>query len=215
MMEKVFSDLHSYYGDQNWWPAENKFEIMVGAILSRNNKWQTIEKTIHTLKTQNALTPDSIANASAEEIAIWLQPSTNEHSNTSALQSFCQWYLDQGRLDGLNVQDTDELREKLLQIEGIDEQTADSILLYALKRPVFVIDDHTRRLFFRLGMINGNERYDELKHVIELTLQWDVEIFNEYHALIVKHGQEHCRSTPLCEGCPLDPICPNEEDIAE
>ncbi|CAA6803241.1 MAG: Endonuclease III (EC [uncultured Thiotrichaceae bacterium] len=209
MIEKVFSNLHKYYGDQNWWPANSEFEIMVGAILAQNSKWESVEKAIMTLKENDALSPEIIANTSANQLATWAHTLDDKAAN---LKTFCQWYLEQGALSGLKERDTDELREELLQIDGIDEEIADSILLYALERPVFVIDDNLRRLFFRLGMINGNERYDELKHVTELTLQWDVEIFNEYHALIVKHTKEHCRTNPICEGCPLDHLCPNEKN---
>lgn len=209
MMEKVFSDLHKHYGDQNWWPADSEFEIMIGAMLAQNNEWEQVEEAIANLKQNNALSPASIGNASTDELASWLHPANDNAAN---LPVFCQWYVEQGELAGLETRDTDDLREELLTLATLEEKTVDSILLYALERPVFVIDDHLRHLFYRLGMINGNERYDELKHVIELTLQWDVEVFNEFHALIVKHNQEHCRTEPICEGCPLDPICPNEEE---
>lgn len=212
MMEKVFSDLHKHYGDQNWWPADTEFEVMIGAILAQNTQWENVETAISTLKEHQALSAEAIVNSPTEALAHWIRPAGYYNIKAEYLQIFCQWFLEQGGIETLRTRNTDDLREELLTLKGIGPETADDILLYALERPVFVIDEYTRRLFFRLGMINGNERYDELKHVIELTLQWDVEIFNEYHALIVKHSKEHCRKDPICEGCPLDSICPNEEE---
>lgn len=211
MMEKAFSDLHKHYGDQQWWPGESPFEIMIGTLLAQNNSVKTAIQATQALATKYVLSAEKLASLNLDELIQPLTSLTNPSLKAQYLIRFSEWFIEKGKLEGLAGIDTDTLRDELLQWEDIQPETVDRLLLYGLNRPVFVIDDYTRRLFFRLGMINGNERYDELKHVIELTLQWDPEVFNEFHALIDRHAKDHCLPDPKCEGCPLDPICPNEE----
>ncbi|MEE9302846.1 MAG: endonuclease III domain-containing protein [Thiotrichaceae bacterium] len=209
MIGRAFTKLYKAYGDQHWWHADSTFEIMVGAILVQNTSWSNVELAIKQLKQHSALTPSAIVTTSDEQLAEWIRSSGFFNVKTQRLKNFTQWYLDQGGFAALDPLDTPDLREMLLLVKGIGKETADDILLYAFERSVFVIDAYTRRFFYRLGLINGDEPYDELQHLIELSLDRDVGLFNEYHALIVRHGKERCRKEPLCDGCPLDAICVN------
>lgn len=209
MIGRVFSELYKAYGEQHWWSADSPFEVMVGAILIQNTNWLNVEKAIHVLKNNHALNPEVITNISDHQLDKFIHSSGFYHVKAKHLKDYCHWYLQQDGFEGLNQFDTVDLRKKLLSIHAIDNETADNILLYAFERPVFVIDENTRRLFYRLGFINGNEHYDEIRHVTEISLDMDVGLFNEYHALIVHHAKVHCRKEPLCDRCPLDDICPD------
>ncbi len=209
MIGRAFTELYKAYGEQHWWHADSTYEIMLGAILVQNTSWSNVELAIKQLKNNISLTPEAIIATSDEQLAKWIHSSGFFNVKTKRLKDFTQWYLDQGSFAVLDKLDTVDLREQLLQVRGIGKETADDILLYAFERPVFVIDAYTRRLFYRLGLINGDEPYDELQHLIELSLDLDVGLFNEYHALIVRHSKERCRKKPLCDGCPLDAICPD------
>ena len=204
---KIYRSLHQAYGDQGWWPGDSAFEIMVGAILTQNTNWKNVEKALINLIDRKALDPQSIIDTPPDQLALWLRPSGYFNIKAKRLQNFCRWYLDQGEICTLQSIDSVILRNQLLEISGIGQETADSMLLYAFKRPVFVIDQYTRRLFQRLGIIVGDESYEELRLMVEQELQPDVALFNEFHALIVAHGKEHCRKKPLCNSCVLQAQC--------
>lgn len=207
MYDKVFRQLYQAYGPQNWWPGDSEFEVMTGAILTQNTSWTNVEKAILNLKTHDVLSPHSIVETPDEQLAEWLRPSGYFNIKANRLKNFCRWYLRQGGLIALNRLNTRELREALLQVNGIGMETADSILLYAFQRPVFVIDQYTRRLLQRLGCIRGDEPYDELRLMMETELGSDTQLFNEFHALIVTHAKAHCSKKPRCEGCMLLTFC--------
>ena len=207
---QVYQILYQYYGPQSWWPADSPFEVMVGAILTQNTAWINVEKAIHQLKTNHALSAKSILTTPDETLAQWIRPSGYFNIKSQRLKNFCAWFLEQGELAGLNKLDTDSLRHALLAVKGVGPETADDMLLYAFERPVFVIDAYTRRIFSRLQMINGEEGYEGLRHYFEQGLsdsQDKVFLFNEYHALIVIHAKEHCSKRPYCESCPLASVC--------
>jgi len=142
-----------------------------------------------------------------DSLAELIRPSGYYNQKAERLQGFCGWLTGQGGIDALQQRDTQALREELLAIHGIGPETADDILLYALERPVFVIDAYTRRLFSRLDLIAGKEKYDELRQQFEQQLDGDVNLYNEYHALIVIHAKDVCRKTPLCGQCALSARC--------
>lgn len=204
---QIYRLLHRAYGDQGWWPGDSPFEIMAGAILTQNTNWKNVERALTNLVDHEALDPRSIIETPPGQLAQWLRPSGYYNVKAKRLLSFCRWYLDQGEISTLERIDTQTLRNQLLKISGIGPETADSMLLYAFKRPVFVIDQYTRRLFQRLGAIDGDESYEQLRVMMEQELQTDVALFNEFHALIVAHGKTHCRKKPLCNGCALEPGC--------
>lgn len=212
-LRQVYQALFRAYGPQHWWPGETPFEVMVGAVLTQNTAWSNVEKAIANLRDNAALDPAAIAASGQDTLAGWLKPSGYFNIKARRLQNFCRWYLDAGGLEQLQQLDTATLRHRLLAVNGVGPETADDILLYAFERPVFVIDAYTRRLFGRLGLLQGEESYEQLRHHFEQGLgrrSSNVPLFNEYHALIVIHAKEACRSRPLCAQCCLRRRCPRQ-----
>jgi endonuclease-3 related protein len=204
----VFHRLLGAYGARHWWPGDDPFEIMVGAVLTQNTAWSNVERAIANLKAAQALDPAVIAEAPAARLAEWIRPSGYFNVKARRLQAFCRWYRDQGGLRRLRTLDTGALRRAVLSVHGVGPETADDIVLYAFERPVFVIDAYTRRVFSRLGWITGKEAYEALRRGFEGGLGPDTVLYNEYHALIVHHGKEVCRTRPRCGQCPLRGMCP-------
>jgi endonuclease III related protein len=207
----VYRRLHAAHGPQHWWPGDSTFEIMVGAVLTQNTAWTNVEKAIANLKAAQALSPEVIAATPHRRLAAWLKPSGYFNIKAQRLRAFCQWLIHQGGTKKITRLPTEVLRAELLQVHGIGPETADDILLYAFNRPVFVIDAYTRRLFQRLGLIRGDEKYEQLRQWFETALVADAPLFNEYHALIVAHAKDVCRKRPLCDTCKLGPLCPSRE----
>jgi endonuclease-3 related protein len=206
---RTFDVLHAHHGPQHWWPGETPFEIMVGAVLTQNTAWSNVEKAIDNLVARNRLDPAAIVAARNDHLAGWLRPSGYFNVKAVRLKNFCRWYLQAGGFAALERMDTGALRQSLLGVNGVGKETADDILLYAFERPVFVIDAYTRRLFARLGLFAGDEDYDAMRRAIERVLGPDVPLFNEYHALIVRHAKDICRVRPRCAGCALKRRCPS------
>jgi endonuclease-3 related protein len=206
-LRDVYDSLLDHHGPQNWWPGDSRFEIMVGAVLTQNTSWSNVEKAIANLKRAKVLTPKAIISAPTEHLVSWLKPSGYFNVKTRRLVAFCQWLLEQGGEVELATRDTAVLREQLLAVHGIGPETADDILLYAFDRPVFVVDAYTRRLFGRLGLVDADASYEELRAQFESSLVTDVGLFNEYHALIVLHGKQVCRPQARCDHCCLNPYC--------
>jgi endonuclease-3 related protein len=206
-LHSIYQRLYAAYGPQHWWPAESAFEVMVGAILVQNTAWSNVEKAIANLKANQCLTDEAILAAPQHELARWLKPSGCFNIKQRRLLAYCTWYRQRGGYAALSAWPTDRLRTELLALNGIGPETADAILLYAFQRPVFVIDAYTRRVFARLGFINGAEPYEALRTHFEASLNTDAQIYNEYHALIVQHGKDVCRKSPACETCVLHGSC--------
>jgi len=197
-----------HYGAQHWWPGDTPFEVMVGAVLTQNTAWTNVERAIENLKKNKALDPEVILDTGSKELAEWLKPSGYFNVKAERLKHFCQWYVGRGGLNGLKGWHLHDLRADILGVKGIGPETADDILLYALDHPVFVIDAYTRRLFSRLGLVKGDEGYEQLRFKFEAELERDVALFNEYHALIVIHAKDTCRKrVPRCEACCLEDGC--------
>nr|VFJ75616.1 MAG: DNA-3-methyladenine glycosylase III [Candidatus Kentron sp. FW] len=203
----VYHTLEEYYGSQDWWPGDSPFEIMVGAILTQNTAWANVEKAIGNLKKAAYLGADEIVALPLPDLADLIRPSGYFNVKAKRLQHFCKWYTEQGKYDRLSRFGTSSLRNALLSVHGIGPETADDILLYAFERPTFVIDTYTRRIFSRLNILDGDLPYEILRSIIEGALPTDCRLFNEYHALIVRHGKDICRKRPWCESCCLRPNC--------
>jgi endonuclease-3 related protein len=203
----VYNRLYRAYGPQHWWPGDTPFEIMVGAILTQNTAWSNVEKAIANLVAKDKLYPQAIVNARHDQLAGWLRPSGYFNIKAERLKSFCRWYLEAGEHAALVRLATGTLRAALLDVKGIGPETADDMLLYAFERPVFVIDAYTRRLFTRLGRFAGDEGYEHLRAEFERALGPDVALYNEYHALIVRHAKTVCRVRPDCGQCVLAQYC--------
>jgi endonuclease-3 related protein len=206
-LRAIFEWLYKAYGPQHWWPGDTPFEVMVGAILTQNTAWSNVGKAMASLKAIDCLSPEAILALSHESLAGLLRPIGYFNVKARRLQGFCGWYLAQGGYKTLAREETAALRRRLLGLNGLGPETADDILLYAFRRPVFVIDTYTRRLFARIGVIQGGEGYEELRYMFESALGPDVALYNEFHALIVRHAKEVCKSRPACSGCGLAACC--------
>ena len=200
-LEELYNRLFNAYGPQHWWPAETPFEIMVGAILTQNTAWTNVEKAIQNLKQADALNTHSIIGLPDEKLAKLIYPSGYFNVKSQRLKNYTKWFVDAGRFKGLQQLDNPDLRQGLLGVNGIGPETADDILLYAFERPVFVIDTYTRRLLKKVLPISGDEPYETLRLSCESSLDPDVALFNEYHALIVRHAKEKCSGETSCKHC--------------
>ena len=208
-LRRIYEALFAMYGPQHWWPGESPFEIMVGAILTQNTAWSHVARAIRRLGQENHLTPLAIVSADPACLAAWLRPTGYFNVKAQRLQDFCRWYLAHGQATALATVPTADLRRALLAVNGIGPETADDILLYALERPVFVVDAYTRRLLARLAVAQGNEPYETLRALFEGALGAEVALYNEYHALIVRHAQDTChKRQPLSHQCGLVQHCP-------
>jgi endonuclease-3 related protein len=208
VLRAVFELLLAAYGPQHWWPGDTPFEVMVGAVLTQNTAWSNVERAIASLKEIGWLDRSAIADAEPTRLAELIRPVGYFNVKARRLQSFCRFLRDRGGEERLGALATGELRRRLLEVHGVGPETADDMLLYAFDRPVFVIDAYTRRVFLRLGLISGAETYEQLRHSFEASLGPDTRLYNEYHALIVRHAKRSCRTKPDCDGCVLRDLCP-------
>lgn len=205
--KRVYRRLHQHYGAQAWWPADDAFEVMVGAILTQNTSWTNVEKAIANLKHHALCDAEALAQSGQVQIAQIIRSSGYYNQKSTRLIALAEWYLAQGGVDKLRQQALTALRQNLLSINGVGDETADDILLYALQKPVFVIDAYTRRIFSRLGLVDASVRYGDLQRIFHDALETDLELFQQYHALIVMHAKQHCLKKPRCETCPLVSHC--------
>lgn len=209
-MIKVYEALYKRWGPQYWWPGRTRFEIIMGAILTQNTAWSNVERAIRRLRRERALNPVKINEADTAELAEWIRPAGYFNVKSHRIKAFIKVLFDKfdGDLRKLFLLETIALREVLLNINGIGPETADSIILYAAKRPVFVVDAYTRRVLFRHGWIGKRTDYDDVAAFMTQHIPCDVQLYNEYHALIVRLCKEHCRAKALCEGCPISKWLP-------
>jgi len=206
--------LFERFGPQHWWPGESQFEIIVGAVLTQNTNWGNVEKAIANLKSADLLSPDALYNLEVSKLAELIRPAGYFNIKAKRLQNFLAWLFDNynGLLEALEVVATEQLRAELLAIKGIGPESADSILLYAFDREVFVVDAYTARVAVRHGLIEPPVDYEQLRELFQSNLPADIELFNEYHALLVCVGKEFCRPGPRCAGCPLEQL-PHTADV--
>ncbi|WP_462322194.1 endonuclease [Halochromatium sp.] len=204
----LFRSLLAAYGEQHWWPAETTFEVMLGAILTQNTAWTNVERALTQLCADITLTPDAVLALAEPRLAELIRPSGYFNVKAQRLKGFCAALIEAGGEPALAALPTETLRHWLLSIKGIGPETADDILLYAFERPVFVVDAYTRRLFRRLGLIDGDEGYEQIRRLVETALGPDTACLNEFHALIVRHAKDVCRARkPGCEACRLSQGC--------
>jgi len=202
---RIHDLLLAAYGAQHWWPADSPFEVMLGAILTQNTNWRNVEKAIANLKQADALDAEKILIMDDARLRELIRPSGFFNQKAVRLKLFCAFYLEYGKEAGLRQ--LADPRASLLELKGIGPETADSMLLYALHMPVFVVDAYTRRIFSRLGLISADADYAEIQALFMQYLATDTSLFNEYHALIVAHAKRHCRVKPECGNCPLKKHC--------
>jgi endonuclease III related protein len=237
---RYYAALYSRWGPQNWWPAQSRLEVIVGAYLTQNTNWSNVEKAIANLRRARALSVRALREIPLGRLQTLIRPSGYFREKAKKLKTFVR-FLDKnysGSLDRMFAQPTNKLREELLALNGVGPETADSILLYAGNHPVFVVDAYTRRLLERHGLIITKKTgYEEIRALLEQTINTAIpealelerhgadprhpvsrmsrasrselaQHFNEWHALIVRVGNQHCRTTPKCEECPLREFLP-------
>lgn len=207
---ELYRALFECYGPQHWWPAEEPFEVVVGAILTQSAAWGNVEKAITNLKAAGVMSPEGLQRLSRERLAQLIYPTGYYNAKAIKLKAFVArlWEAYDGQLSRFFALDRDSLRRELLSIHGVGEETADSIILYAARKPIFVIDAYTRRIMARLGLASINESYGNLQRLFMANLPADEGVFNEYHALFVRHGKQTCRREPCCYECCLSQRCP-------
>ncbi len=209
VLQSTFCILHSEFGPQHWWPGDTAFEMMVGAILTQNTNWGNVERALANLKSAGALNPRRLAELPPDRLAELIRPSGCFRVKAKRLREFVLWLRRKRpgtEMEFFRRTPTDRLRRELLGVHGIGPETADSILLYALRRRKFVVDAYTRRFLARHGLIAPDAAYDDIQSFFERNLPPSRRLYNEYHALIVRLGKEFCRAKPRCDRCPLEPL---------
>ena len=206
---EIYEILLDYFGPQEWWPGETPFEVMVGAVLTQNTNWVNVSKAIGNLKREDLLSFNKMHDLPVELLAEKIKPAGYFNLKARRLKNLLNFISEEyfGSIEDMFGEDTLSLREKILTVKGIGPETADSILLYAGNKPVFVVDTYTHRIFSRHNVIAEEEGYYEIQEYFTLSLPEDVGLYNEYHALIVRLGKEFCKkSKPLCSKCPLNDL---------
>ncbi|MEE9614812.1 MAG: endonuclease III domain-containing protein [Thermodesulfobacteriota bacterium] len=201
-----YEALFRSFGPQLWWPARTRFEVVVGAILTQNTNWTNVEKAIRNLRREKLLKPGAMHALGVKALAERIRPAGYFNVKAKRLKAFLSHLFDNygGGIDAFLKKETGVLRRELLTVNGIGPETADSIVLYAAGKPVFVVDAYTKRVLTRHGLIGEDAAYDEMQKLFMDNLPHEAGTFNEYHALIVRVGKEFCRPRePLCTDCPL------------
>lgn len=209
-LNEIYKCLSEAYSPQHWWPADNPLEVMVGAVLTQNTSWQGVQKAIANLKHNGMLESSKLQAIPTVELAELIRPAGYFNLKATRLKNLME--LVEGNygadLKAMAQVDTAQLRNELLAVNGVGPETADSILLYAFRKPIFVVDTYTYRVMSRHGLTEEEVSYQALQDFFMQHLPLDVAMFNEYHALLVKVGKLHCRRKPRCQGCPLEPLLP-------
>jgi len=206
-VREYYERLLSVMGPQHWWPAENQFEIIVGAILTQNTAWSNVERAIGNLRAAGMLSHGAILKARMPRLAKLVRPSGYFRQKAKKLKAFCKFLEAEygGSLEQMFKTPTAELREKLLAVFGIGPETADSILLYAGEHPVFVVDAYTKRILERHGWINSKAGYEHVQNLVQGDIPPDAPQYNELHAFFVQVGKNWCRGREArCSQCPLE-----------
>lgn len=202
---KIYELLNGYFGDLHWWPADSPFEVMVGAILTQNTAWTNVEKAISALKDRNLLSPAALFRLDEEILAGIIRPSGYYHVKAKRLKSLARFILDEysGNIEIMCTEALPVLREKLLNIRGVGPETADSIILYACRKPVFISDAYTQRILQRHRLIPEDADGSQIRTLFMTHLPHNPSLFNQFHALLVHTGKTFCRKKPKCDFCPL------------
>jgi endonuclease-3 related protein len=240
---RYYSALYHRWGPQNWWPAQSRLEVIAGAYLTQNTNWSNVEKAIANLRRAHVLSVRGLREIPLRRLERLVRPSGYFRQKAQRLKIFIRYLDKhyQGSLDRMFARPTEQLRAELLALNGVGPETADSILLYAGNHPVFVVDAYTRRVLERHGLITAKTTYEQIRSLMEEAIAHAdgslaaakpgreprhpvsrmsraprselAQHYNELHALIVRAGNEYCRSTPKCEACPLRKFLPREEGV--
>ena len=207
-LTEIYDLLYERFGAQHWWPGQTTFEIVTGAILTQNTNWSNVEKAINNLKSADKLCAQKLHELDRDSLAQLIRPAGYYNIKAKRLKNFIDWLFEKhnGNLDELNALDTHSLREELLSVNGIGMETADSMVLYAFSKPIFVVDTYTCRVMGRHCLIEPGADYEQVREFLESSLNQDVAMFNEFHALLVMVGKNYCKPKPKCSGCPLESL---------
>jgi len=207
-VKEIYDKLYNLFGPQDWWPVTSKqnpiFEIIIGAILTQNTNWKNVEKAIFNLSKERLISIEKIKKIDKKRLADLIRPAGYYNQKAERLKTMAD-FLSKNPIKKLRKENKNKLRKELLKIKGIGAETADSILLYAFNKPIFVIDAYTKRIFHRLKY--KEKTYDELQRLFMSNLPKDYKLFNEYHALLVELGKNYCKNNPNCIECPIKIIC--------
>ena len=204
-LREIYRRLASAYGPQHWWPADTPTEVVIGAILTQNTAWTNVERAIVNLKAAKRLTWPRLHELPESELAQLIRPAGTYRVKARRLKAFVGVLFDEfdGSLDAMLSGPLEPVRQRLLAIYGIGPETADAILLYAGGRASFVVDAYTKRILRRHHLLDGGDGYETVRRLFQESLDSDRRVYNEYHALLVQLGKQHCRAKADCEGCPL------------
>lgn len=202
---EMYELLFEQFGPQHWWPGETEVEIVVGAVLTQNTSWRNVEKAIDNLKRKDLLSVAALHSCSVAALAEEVRPAGYYNLKAKRVKNLIHLIADEYRADlpEMLKENPQTLKERLLSVNGIGRETADSILLYAAGMPVFVVDGYTHRILFRHGMVDEQCTYEDLQSLFMDNLPEDPQIYKEFHALVVRTGKDLCRRIPRCEACPL------------
>ncbi len=204
-LHEIYRRLYKAFGPQHWWPGETAFEVAVGAILTQNTNWGNVEKAIANLRNAGGLDASSAKRMSVQRLASLIRPAGYFNVKAKRLKNFLDFLTKGygGSMKRMKKEELETIRGKLLGVNGIGPETADSIILYALEKPVFVIDAYTKRVLSRHNIKKLDASYHSFQELFHANLERDVQLFNEYHALFVRAAKQYCRTKPLCSECPL------------
>ena len=208
LVQQFYDALYRQFGPQDWWPGDGPVEIMIGAVLTQNTSWRNVERAIANLSSAGLIDMTALCEVDIDRLAALIRPAGYFNIKARRLKNLTEYVCDNydGDVQMMFELSGESLREELLSISGIGKETADSIALYAAGKPTFVVDAYTARILRRHFLIDESADYEEIKELFESSLDDDVQLFNEYHALLVRCGKEHCRPKPRCDGCPLEPF---------
>jgi len=227
-LQKIYTILFSVYGPQGWWPTvnsltekseyhkgnykipetdEQKFQIVIGALLTQNTAWTNVEKALEELSKKNLLNPNAIVQEDKEILAMHIRSAGYFRQKAERLQGIAKYIISHPQFLNTEITEIPNLRKELLSLKGIGPETADSIILYAVKKPIFVIDAYTKRIISRIGFCSESSSYETVQNIFMKNLPLNVELFNEYHALLVELAKKHCKTKPDCKECPLIKEC--------
>ena len=217
-LREAYRLMRKQFGHRKWWPGDTPFEICVGAILTQNTSWKNVEHAITNLKAAKVLEPRKIHALPHKELAQLIRSAGYFNIKAKRLQNFVNVLVDQhaASLKRLMQGDTNAVRARLLDINGIGPETADSMLLYAGNHHSFVIDAYTKRIFSRHAWCNQKSDYHELQTLCKSSLNQksrarQLDYWQDYHAQLVGVGNRYCKArTPLCSECPLESLLPNQ-----
>ena len=205
----IYKKLRKHFGFLNWWPGETPFEVMIGAILTQNTSWKNVETALNNLKREELLSFQKLRKIGDESLAELIRPSGYYNQKTKKIKNYLRFMSEEfgGSIEKMGRVPLDQMRGNLLSVKGIGPETADSILLYALGKRIFVVDAYTRRIFSRIGLVKAGWNYENLQKFFMNNLPDSLKLYNDYHAQVVILGKEICRKKPKCPICPLSSLC--------